>query len=228
MKKYVSGSRRLLLARLTGLVAACCVQLGWAQSGIYSCTDEQGRTITSDRPVPECLHRPQRELSRSGTTRRIIPPAPTAIELEQQAARQREAEAVRQRALNAIRRDQAMFTRYPTPQAHEAGRQEALAQTETVIELAEQRIVDLKRERKALDQEMEFYQKDPSRAPAKLHHDIQSNAESIEEQRRVIAAQQSERDRIQAQFDEEAERLGPMWETAAGTASAASQDAARQ
>ena len=129
---------------------------------------------------------------------------------------------MRQRALSAMRRDQAMFTRYPNPETHAAGRGEALAQTESVIELAEQRIVELKMRRKMLDEELEFYQKDPSRAPAKLHRDIQDNADSIEDQRRVIAAQQLERDRIHAQFAEEAERLTPMWEAAAHADSSAS------
>lgn len=214
--------RPLRSARVLAAVTACCAQLSWAQSGIYTCTDDRGRRITSDRPIPECLHRPQRELTPSGTTKRIIPPTPTALELEQMVAREREAELVRQRALSAMRRDQAMLTRYPNPAAHAAERGEALAQTESVIELAEQRIVELKLHRRVLDEELEFYQRDPSRAPAKLHRGVQDNADSIEEQRRVIAAQQLERDRIHAQFDEEAERLTPMWEAAAHADSSAS------
>lgn len=196
-----------------------------AQQGIYTCIDEHGRHLTSDRPIPACKDRPQRELSGSGTTVRIIQPPPTAIEREQQAAREREAEVRRQRALNAIRRDQALFTRYPDPDAHNLGRLAALAQTEAVIETAEERIAELKQQRKQLDQELEFYKKDPSKVPAKLRFDIENNAESIEEQRRAIAGQQTERDRINLQFDEEAVRLQPMWSAAQANAAATADNA---
>ncbi len=34
----------------------------WAQqSAIYTCTDAQGRRITSDRPIAACIDRPQRD-----------------------------------------------------------------------------------------------------------------------------------------------------------------------
>ncbi|HPZ58812.1 MAG TPA: DUF4124 domain-containing protein, partial [Ottowia sp.] len=67
-------------------------------------------------------------------------------------------------------------------------------------------------ERKALDDEMEFYRKDPSKAPAKLRRGIEHNAQAAAEQQRAIAAQQAERDRINARFDEEARRLQPLWQ----------------
>lgn len=208
------------LPGLSTLALVLCFgsSLATAQQGIYTCTDEHGRHLTSDRPIPACKDLPQRELSGSGTEVRIIQPAPTAIEREQQATREREAEVRRQRALNAIRRDQALFTRYPDPEAHETGRKAALAVTEGVIETAEERIAELKQQRKKLDLELEFYKKDPSKIPAKLRFDIENNAESIEEQRRAIAGQQTERDRIHIQFDEEARRLKPMWGTAAANA----------
>ena len=46
--------------------------------GIYSCVDEKGRKLTSDRPIAECMDRPQKELNPSGTVRRVLAPPPTA------------------------------------------------------------------------------------------------------------------------------------------------------
>lgn len=57
-----------------------------AQS-IYSCTDAKGRRITSDRPIAECLDREQRELSNTGTVKRIVKPVMTAEEARQQEER---------------------------------------------------------------------------------------------------------------------------------------------
>ena len=46
--------------------------------GIYSCVDEKGRKITSDRPIAECMDRAQKEMNPSGTVRRVVAPPPTA------------------------------------------------------------------------------------------------------------------------------------------------------
>lgn len=207
-----------LIAALLGGVPA------WAQAkpgvgGIYTCVDAQGRRLTSDRPILACLDREQRELNSTGTTRRVIQPPLTATEREAREAREREAAVERQRAQNIIRRDQALITRYPDLAAHDAGRKEALAQSQIVVDAAERRIAELATERKALDEEMEFYRKDPSRAPAKVRRGIEDNAQAVEEQRRVIAGQQDERNRINARFDEEATRLKPLWQAKDAAAS---------
>ena len=51
---------------------------------IYVCKDAGGRTITADRPIPECAKRPMRELDRTGLTRREIPPPVTLQEQQAQ------------------------------------------------------------------------------------------------------------------------------------------------
>ena len=63
LKRWVAG---MLLAGAS--VAAV------AQPAIYSCVDGKGRRITSDRPIPECLDREQKELNPSGTVRRSVGP----------------------------------------------------------------------------------------------------------------------------------------------------------
>jgi hypothetical protein len=201
----------------------------WSQAkqddggSIYTCVDAQGRRLTSDRPIMACIDREQRVLSSSGTLRRVIQPSLTASEREARELREREATIARQRALNLIRRDQALITRYPDRSAHDAARAEALAQTQTVIDAAERRIAELAAERKALDDEMEFYRKDPSQAPPRVRRAIEDNALSVQTQHRAIAGQQEERNRIHARFDEEAERLQPLWRAKAEHAAQGSQ-----
>lgn len=211
---------RARAARHGAVVGALLLGAGAAPAqSIYTCVDAQGRRLTSDRPILACIDREQRELNSSGTTRRIIQPTLTATEREAHEAREREATLERQRALNIMRRDQALITRYPDHAAHEAGRKEALAQTQVVVDAAQARITELGAERKALDDEMEFYRRDPSKAPAKLRREIEENAQAVETQKRAIGGQQAERNRINAQFDAEAERLKPLWQ--AKTADAA-------
>jgi hypothetical protein len=214
--------------RLLQLAAVALLSLGAAAVGaqqdnsasIFTCVDAQGRRLTSDRPILACIDREQRELGSTGTLRRIIPPTQTAAEREAREAREREAYLERQRSRDILRRDQALITRYPDQAAHEAGRKEALTQTQAVVDAAERRIAELAAERKSLDDEMEFYRRDPAKAPAKLRRAIEDNAQDVQEQRRAIAGQQEERNRIHARFNEEAARLRPLWAAKAADAQA--------
>ena len=69
-----------------GAIASLVGPCAWAQQSntgsIYTCVDRQGRRLTADRPIAECLDREQRELNSSGTTRRVIQPTMTASERE--------------------------------------------------------------------------------------------------------------------------------------------------
>lgn len=200
-----------LLAAAQGALA----QKQPSQGGIYTCIDANGRRLTSDRPIPACLDREQRELTSSGTTRRVVPPAMTATEREAHEAEQRKQRRELELARSNARRDQALLIRYPNKEAHDAGRQDALAQSQMVVDAAQNRLNELAEERKKLDGEMEFYRKNPSQAPGKLRRAIEQNEEAMEQQRGVIAGQQGERERINASFDAEAERLKSVWQAAA-------------
>ena len=224
--------RRLRPFQSACWAASACLVALWtpmasAQQGsqgvgsIYTCIDAQGRRVTSDRPIMACNDREQRELNRSGTTKRVVGPTLTAKEREAEEARRRQAELDRQRARDAIRRDEALLTRYPDQATHDASRKQALAQTQTVVDAAQARIVELNQERKGLDDEMEFYKKDPSRAPAKVRRAVEANAEAIAVQQRAIDGQQAERARINTSFDEQLVRLKALWQAHGKSANAA-------
>lgn len=218
---------RLSLACLplctAGLMLCASGANGQTATSIYTCTDAQGRQLTSDRPILECIDREQRELGSSGVVRRVIPPAITPAERAAREERERQIAVDREREREAMQRDQALFTRYPNKAAHEAGRAQALEQTQVTIHAAEQRIAELTEERKALDDEMEFYRKDPSRAPTRLTLAIRDNTQEMVVQLYTIKGQRDERDRIDARFDDEDKRLQPLWKatTRSKTASAA-------
>ena len=210
-------------ARALRWLAAACVLVAGSSAAlaqttttsIYTCVDAQGRRLTSDRPILACNDREQRELNSSGTTRRVLQPAMPASGRPAREARESDDAVERQRAQNIIRRDQALITRYPDKAAHEAGRREAMAQTQTVVDAANARIAELAAERKALDDEMEFYKKDPSKAPPKVRRGIEDNAQAVEAQQRAIAGQQEERNRLKARFGGGAARVTPLWQARA-------------
>lgn len=198
----------LLAFPLVGVAQATSSPVG---AGIYTCIDANGKRLTSDRPITQCIDREQRVLSGSGTTKRIIGPTLSIAEREAREAREREAALIRQRAQDSVRQDKVLLARYPDKATHDVSREEALSATQSVIDAATDRIAELTQERKSLDDEMEFYRKDPSRAPASLRRRIESNAESLLQQQQVIADQRAERTRINARYDAELGRLQQLW-----------------
>lgn len=199
------------------MAAAASAQGASASPGIYSCTDSRGRTITADRPIPDCIDREQRELGPSGTVRRTLEPTYTAREQAEREERARQAALQASRLNEERRRERALMMRYPNPAAHERERAEAMLQIDAVIDAARKRLGELGKERQGIDDEMEFYKKDPSKAPPSLRRKLDDSEQSVAIQNRFIAAQEEEKKRVNARFDEERARLKPLWSaTAAG------------
>lgn len=208
----VFGQARHLLA---GAGLLCGVVLTSSGQGIYSCVDGQGRTITADRPIPNCADRVQRELNPSGTVRRKVDPAFTAEERAQIEAKERQAAEANAKLLETRRRDRLLLIRYPNPQAHERERANALAQIDEVIQAARKRMGELAQQRQATDAEMEFYLKDPSKAPETLKRQRADIEASSAIQQRFIADQEADKKRASQRFDDELARLKPLWNGAA-------------
>lgn len=189
----------------------------WAQgsapliSGVYTCVDANGRKLTSDRPIPECIDREQLILNPSGTVKTKVGPSLTAkerAELEQK--EKREAEE-RNRIADEKRRDRALLTRYPNKAVHDQERQEALKQIDVVVQTAKNRLNELIKQRVALDTEMEFYAKDPKKAPGNLRRQLDENTHNQATQRRFIGDQETEIQRVTLRFDDELVRLRQLW-----------------
>lgn len=199
----------------------CLLMLAWwsqvaAQteekaSGIFVCTDARGRTITADRPIPDCADRLQRELNPGGTLRRTLEPEYSPRERAEREARAREAAAQASRTNDERRRERALLMRFPTAAVHDQNRQEAMRQIDVLVETARNRIVELVRERQPLLGELEFYRKDPSKVPVQLRQKLQDNDDSVAAQNRFIAAHEEERARVAARFDDERRRLNVLW-----------------
>jgi len=182
-----------------------------SSSGIFSCTDARGRKLTSDRPIPECVDREQRLLNPSGTVRARIGPTQTAQERADAEAKEKEAERARVLQVEERRRERALLIRYPSRQVHDKERAEALEQVAAVMQTAHKRVDDLQQSRQRIDAEMEFYKKDPSRAPPALRRQMEDIDRNTKEQKRFLGEQDNEVRRINARFDEELARLNELW-----------------
>ncbi len=75
-------------------------------------------------------------------------------------------------------------------------------------------MAEITAERKPLDDELEFYRRDVSRAPMAVRRRLEDNTASMKTQVDLLAGQQEERRRVNARFDEERERLRLFWPAA--------------
>ena len=183
-------------------------------AGIYTCVDAQGRNLTSDRPIAACGDREQRMIGATGAMRGTLAPNYSARELAARAEKARETELIQLRKVEDQRRERALVLRYPSPIVHERVRKESLDQIDVVINAAAKRLEELAQQRKAIDDELEFYITDPKKAPQVLRHQAEDNTQAALVQKRFIAEQQAEKERVNARFDEEASRLRPLWQAA--------------
>lgn len=199
-----------MASALITLAAPSAQAQGSAQS-IYTCVDANGRRITSDRPITACLDREQQRLGKTGTVREVIPPSYTREEREKLEAQRRAAAEKEARIQEEKRRDRALLVRYPNQAVHDKERQEALAQIDEVISAVNKREVALVAQRKDIDTEFEFYSGDPNKAPMWLKRKREDNEKQMEVQKRFLADQMQEKQRVNARFDEELVKLKQLW-----------------
>ncbi|WP_051378101.1 DUF4124 domain-containing protein [Derxia gummosa] len=175
------------------------------ETTIYSCRDGNGRTITSDQPIPECLNREQRVLNRDGSLRRVIEAPLTP---EQRAAREaqqrRETEEIQAREL-ARQHDRVLLSSYSSVESLELARKRALAESESMLEVSQTRLVALEKERLALQGEFDFYKK--TQPPAALQAKIDENARARAFEMALMQRRNEEIARINARFDADRARF---------------------
>ncbi|CAM8640820.1 hypothetical protein MCEMSEM22_01030 [Comamonadaceae bacterium] len=183
--------------------------------GVYTCVDAKGRKLTADRPIVECIDREQKILNPSGTVRAKVGPSLTAKEMADIEAKEKREAEERNRTAEEKRRDRALLARYPSKAVHDQERADALAQIAVVVKAATNRLDELAKQRRTIDEEMEFYKKDPTKAPAYVRRQLEENTQSQSVQRRFIGEQDAEAKRVNERFDDELGRLRQLWAAAA-------------
>jgi hypothetical protein len=178
-------------------------------NNIFSCITADGRKLTSDRPIPECMAREQRVHNRDGSVRDVYPPSLTADERAEKEARERAVQAERLAQQDAIRRDRNLAARYRDEATHGKAREAALDTVRMAMKNSESRMRELAAERKPLEIEAEFY--NGKRMPAKLKQQLESNEVATEAQRSAIHNQEAELERINKLYDAELGRLKKLW-----------------
>lgn len=200
----------VLAARVLVLCAGLGAALATAHAAqIYSCVDANGRRLTSDRPIRECLTREQRLLNADGSVKQVVPPTMTVDELAEAEAKKRQADLERAARQDAVRRDRNLLARFPDEAAHSKAREAALDDVRKGVKFSEERLLELQKERKPLLDESEFYK--GKKLPLKLRQQLDANEAATTAQRSLVQNQKEEIKRIDALYDVELERLRKLW-----------------
>ena len=186
-----------------------------AAGSIYSCTGPNGKPITSDREIVGCVGE-QVERNRDGSFKRMVPRSQTEDEkaADEERRRRIEREATERRIEQ--RKDEDLLRRYPDGTALERARQIALAPTLAATRLSDERYQELLKERKRIEEEMEFHP--DKKYPPKLKSDIDRNDAALAAERQAQQLRQDEAKRNNDNFDAILARLKFLWARQAGAA----------
>ena len=205
-------------ARILAAVALCGLSILQtsraaepANPRIFQCVLADGRKVTSDKPIAECMTvgKPQRELNKDGSEKAIVEAPPTEDEKAERERIRRQREAERTAYEIEVRRDRDLLKRFPNEAAHGKAREKALDDVATSVRSSEARIKLLLQERKPLLDEAEFYVGKP--LPLKVRLALDANDASLEAQRSLVQNQQIEVVRINGLYDAELARLKKLW-----------------
>lgn len=194
---------RTIVSLAVGCLAAA-VQATAVAGDTYCCSDASGRRVCADRLPRECVGREYRIINERGiTVKRVEAPLSPEERAQREAEEAQRKEAERAR-LEQRRRDRALLDAYSSEQDIDRLRDRALKDVDGSIRRERERHEIALKQKKKLDEEMEFYRKTPP--PQALVDAIKDNESVLRAHLSVIEAKERERDAIKAKYEEEKRR----------------------
>lgn len=172
-----------------------------ASAQIYMCKDASGRTITSDRPVPECADRVTRELDKRGLVRREIQPPLTPeqkrqMQIDEEKRREQEAAAEEQK-----REDRAITLRYRNENDIEAARQRSLDVAQEQIKREKLTLTNAEKQQKQAQADTDSYKKKNAAVPPGVQRRVEQSDQDVASSKKAIEHAEAEIGQINAKFD---------------------------
>jgi hypothetical protein len=192
------------LCRRAALALALLLPLA-AGAQLFVCKTPGGRTLTDDKPPPECASTVIRELNRDGSLKRLIEPPLTPEQRQERDAEEKRRHEREMEAQAQLRRDRALLETYSSEDEIEAVRDRTLAQRKSLIDHAMQTLNEYKADRKHLDDEAEFYLHRPM--PEKLKRAIDDNLAQQQQAQHTIDDLRAEMRHINENYDAELRRF---------------------
>jgi hypothetical protein len=187
------------------LLALASVKSTLAGSAIFCCHDASGRQVCGDILPAACYGRAYRELGNSGRASRIVA-APLTAEQRAKRAAEEQLRQEQERALNEQRRkDQALLNTYGSEKDIEAMRSRAERDLALAIKAAEEKIIEIRRQRRKFEEEAEFYNN--RQLPVEVTKGLRDADYEIKAQESVIESKKKDRETTRLKYDEDLRRF---------------------
>ena len=186
------------------LVSGASAQTAPPGPSMYSCRDHAGRTVTSDRPIADCVG-VMRELGPSGIVRREIAPPLTADQQRLKDADDKARRAADEVAREKRRRDSALLAAYQSEDQIEAARRRALADADESLKTSHVRMTELVKERTTLQQEAVAFK--GKTVPPLFRRKVDDNQALIDDEDASIKMRLSDVERINGRYDDDRNRF---------------------
>jgi hypothetical protein len=195
-----------VVARLTAWKTAIVLPLFLAHAvvhaqKIYMCKDESGRTLTSDRPIPECEGRAIREFDKGGTIKRDIPPPPTAEQKRQMQIEEEKRKAEAEAAEERKREDRAIRARYRSEADIEAARKQAVEALQEQIKRDKTILANAEKQQKQAHAEGDTYKQKNAPLPAGVKQRVEDAGQAVEAARKAIGDHEADIAQVNAKFE---------------------------
>lgn len=185
----------------TALFLSLALPVAGVQAQIYMCKDASGRTITSDRPIPECADRAVRELDKSGRTRRDIP-APMTAEEKRRLQQEEEKRKADEAAADEQRKsDRLLRARYKSEADIEEARKRALEQVDDRIKRDKAALAAAEKQQQQAQAEADALKKKNATVPTVLQHRIDDAAQTVATTRKAIQGNEADVAEVNAKHD---------------------------
>jgi len=197
------------MKRLLAILAASWVPFAGAA---FKCTDAKGITHVGDTPPAGCKEVMMYEVTPSGKVLREIEPT-----LTPEQAKTRAAELERKRAADAIaaeqkRKDLALLSTYASEKEFDVARDRNIEPIKARIATAQERIQQVDKRQKDVEEEMEFYKAGKSKGakgrevPMGLTEELARVQRERAALQSTIASSEKEMEQVKARFDADKKR----------------------
>lgn len=177
----------------------------------FSCTDDRGHQITSDRPIAQCTDRNQKELSPTGIVQRVRGPTLTTLERRALDEKEKSEADARARLTDEKQRNRALLARYPDRAALENERNLILSRLEKQSIPLRKKILELSEQRKSLVSAFDSHTKDKSKVLPAHKQKLEAIDASLTMQNYFLDEQEIEKNRSNARFDLALPKLSELW-----------------
>lgn len=196
---------RKAASRVLLLLALAWTETIVAGPRIFCCHDESGRNLCGDILPSACYGRAYRELGESAASSRLVDAPLTAEQKAQRAADEQRRKEQERLANEQRRRDQALLNTYGSEKDIELMRARAERDLGVSIKAAEDRILDIRKQRKRFEDEAEFYKN--RQLPAEIAKGLRDADFEIRAQQSVIESKKKDQEMIRLKYDEDLRRF---------------------